>query len=342
MKRASIRTSLHRRRGAAPATSAVLLRRVMRHLTGTSSIILLLLAGVAVLLGGAARARTEARGQQPASGLRAVAQWIDPKAGMSLSLALQPPRSSGLSVAKFDTRMFAFELPNGDELRAASETLIPLANALAVLTPEGTFDQTVSICRVGLLASASKQTSTQVDVALNLHVGQGGLLAYAEAAYGNSDFCIVVAQQKASYPYKLHAGCDSMAACGSLPSPIAAQAAYDQAVTNAVNGHDWSQVYTLTSTAVTAQYPTALEFTSAMEDQVKQVGRINQVASTARVSPLIQFDSGGQPYFITQDNITRIGPKGSRESLSITSYYLLQGGVWKLWFSCGAGTFCNP
>jgi hypothetical protein len=315
----------------------------MRHLTRTSSIILLLLAGVAVLLGGAARARTEARGQQrPASGSRAVAQWIDPGAGMSLSLALQPPPSSGLSEVKIDTRIFAFELPNGDELRAASETLIPLANALAVLTPEGTFDRTVSTCGVGLLASASKQTSTQVDVALNLHVGQGGLLAYAEAAYGNSDFCIVVGQQKASYPFKLHAGCDSMATCGSLPSPLMAQTAYDQAVTNAVTRHDWSQVYTLTSTAVTAQYPSASAFTAAMEDQVTHVGRITQVASTARVSPLIQFDPGGQPYFITQDNITRIGPKGSRESLSVTSYYLLQGGVWKLWFSCGAGTSCNP
>ena len=84
------------------------------------------------------------------------------------------------------------------------------------------------------------------------------------------------------------------------------------------------------------------------EDELAAIGAIigagwaGARSMTATSGPCISLmaEFAGLAYFAEIPcvvwDITRIGPKGSRESLSITSYYLLQGGVWKLWFSCAA------
>jgi hypothetical protein len=319
--------------------------RVQRrsHLWPTLPIVLLVL-GIGVLLGGAAPgaqavaasngAAAHGLGHQRASAQRSSARWIDPSDRTTFILTLQESRSKIPGA-------FTFVLPNGDEIRALKVTspLIGLAVKLAQVSPEAPFDAQAPFCSEATLVPASPQAPSAeqfVVAALVLHIGQGGLLAYAGLSYAlPSDVSFNVCQLPPQYEMK--AGCVDMTSCSPLPTPAQALGQYDQAVVAAAQSGDWSTVYTLTGQVVTAQY-SASAFAATMNQQVQRVGRITAITPISG-SYVIQFDAAGQAYFVAKALVT-LDHNGTTSAKPITTYYLLEdeSGTatpnWQLWFSC--------
>ncbi len=320
------------------------MERVQRrsHLWPTMPIVLLLL-GIGILLGGAApgaqavaasgSASAHGLGHQRASAPRSFARWIDPGDRTTFILTLQESHSK-------IPGGFTFALPNGDEIRALKieSSLFGLATKLAQVSPDAPFDAQATFCGFATLVAASPQASSAaqaVVVALALHVGQGGLLAYAGLSYAlPSELGFSVCQLPPQYEMK--AGCDSLTSCSSLLTPAQALGQYDQAVVSAAQSGSWSTVYTLTGQVVTAQY-SAPAFAAMMNQQVQRVGRITAIAPVGG-SYAIQFDAAGQAYFIAQDIVT-LDHNGTTSTMPITTYYQLEDesgtaiANWQLWFS---------
>ena len=324
------------------------MERVQRrsHLWPTMPIVLLLLC-IGILLGGAAPGAQAVAashgpsayglGRQRASVPRSLARWIDPSDRTTFILTLQevPGKMPG---------GFTFALPNGDEIRALKfeSSLFGLARELAQVSPDAPFDAQATFCGSGMLVAANPQAPIAeqgVVVALALHVGQGGLLAYAGLSYAlPSELGFNVCQLPPQYEMK--AGCVSLTSCSSLLAPAQALGQYDQAVVSAAQSGNWSTVYTLTGQVVTAQY-SAPAFAAMMNQQVQRVGRITAIAPITPVggSYAIQFDAAGQAYFIASALVT-LDHNGTTSTMPITTYYLLEDGIWKLWFSCAPNASC--
>jgi hypothetical protein len=172
---------------------------------------------------------------------------------------------------------------------------------------------------------------------LGVHVGQGGLLAYAGLSYvalGQTAFlasaCVLTSPQ-----FEMKAGCSDLTSpCAQLLTPTQAVVQYNQAVVGAGQTGDWNSVWVQTSQAVTAQY-TSGTFSALMNQQAQRVGRITSIVPNS-ASPTIQFSAAGEAYFISHDTVT-LDHNGSTKQLLITSYYLVEGGGWKFWFSCQPG-----
>jgi hypothetical protein len=236
-----------------------------------------------------------------------------------------------------------FTLPSGDEVRAekVGSPLLVLARQLSQLSADAPFDVALTVCGPATLLAAKPEAAAiaqPVAMVLGVHVGQGGLLAYAGlsvVALGQAAFaasaCVLTSPQ-----YEMKAGCsDLKSPCAPLPTPAQAVGQYNQAVVGAAHNGDWNSVWVLTSQAVTAQY-TSGTFVELMNQQVQGVGRITSIMPSS-APPTVQFSAAGQAYFISQDTVT-LDHNGSTKQLLITSYYLLEGGSWKFWFSCQPGS----
>jgi hypothetical protein len=305
---------------------------------------------LALLLGGwtprasaiAAQSRAPALAvrQQLASGPRTVARWFDPAGRTAMLLALLESQGQVPGT-------LTFTLPNGDEVQAQKlGPLLALARELSQLSPDATFDAATTVCGPATLLVAKPASGAgiaqQVNMVLGIHVGQGGLLAYAGLNYAEvtpilfaaaASSCVLTSPQ-----YEMKAGCsDLKSPCMALPTPAQASTQYDQSMVTAAAQGNWDTVYSLTGQAVTAQYSSAT-FGALMQQQVQRVGRITAL-TPAGASSAIQFNAQGQAYFVAQDNMT-LDHNGSTSQKLITSYYLLEGGGWRFWFSCGAGSHC--
>ncbi len=312
--------------------------------------LLLAVLVLALLLGGwtprasaiAAQSRAPALAvrQQLASGPRTVARWFDPAGRTAMLLALLESQGQVPGT-------LTFTLPNGDEVQAQKlGPLLALARELPQLSPDATFDAATTVCGPATLLVAKPASGAgiaqQVNMVLGIHIGQGGLLAYAGLSYAEVTPILFVAAASScvltSPQYEMKAGCsDLKSPCTALPTPAQASTQYDQSMVTAAAQGNWDTVYSLTGQAVTAQYSSAT-FGALMQQQVQRVGRITAL-TPAGASSAIQFNAQGQAYFVAQDNMT-LDHNGSTSQKLITSYYLLEGSGWRFWFSCGASSHC--
>jgi hypothetical protein len=313
--------------------------------------ILLAVLALAVLLGGwtprtaaiAAQSGAPALAahQQLASGPRTVARWFDPAGRTAMLLALLESQGQAPGT-------LTFTLPSGDEVQAQKlGPLLVLARELSQLSPDATFDVATTVCGPATLLAAKPASGAgiaqQVNMVLGVHIGQGGLLAYAGLNYtpvapvlfaAAATSCVLTSPQ-----YEMKAGCsDLKSPCAVLPTPAQAAAQYDQSMVTAAAQGNWDTVYALTGQAVTAQYSSTAAFGTVMQQQVQRVGRITALTPAGAPSA-IQLNAQGQAYFVAQDNMT-LDHNGSMSQKLITSYYVLEGGGWRFWFSCGAGSHC--
>ncbi len=316
--------------------------------------ILLAVLALALLLGGwtprtstvAAQSGAPALAarQQLASGPRTVARWFDPADRTAMLLALLESQGQAPGT-------FTFTLPSGDEVQAQKlGPLLVLARELSQLSPDATFDVATTVCGPAKLLAAKAASGAgiaqQVNMVLGIHIGQGGLLAYAGLNYtvvspaspvlfaAAATSCVLTSPQ-----YEMKAGCsDLKSPCAALLTPAQAATQYDQSMVTAAAQGNWDTVYALTGQAVTAQYSSTAAFGALMQQQVQRVGRITALTPAGAPSA-IQLNAQGQAYFVAQDNMT-LDHNGSTSQKLITSYYVLEGGGWRFWFSCGAGSHC--
>jgi hypothetical protein len=292
-------------------------------------------------IGAQSGAPARAARQQLASGPRTVARWLDPASRTAVLLALLESQGQAPGT-------LTFTLPNGDEVQAQKlGPLLGLARELSQLSPDATYDVATTVCGPATLLAAKPASAAgiaqQVNMVLGIHIGQGGLLAYAGLNYtpvapvlfaAAATSCVLTSPR-----YEMKAGCsDLKSPCATLPTPAQAAAQYDQSMVTAAAQGNWDTVYALTGQAVTAQYSSTAAFGALMQQQVQRAGRITALTPASAPSA-IQFNAQGQAYFVAQDNMT-LDHNGNTSQKLMTSYYLLEGGGWRFWFSCGASSHC--
>ncbi len=322
---------------------------------------------VAVALSGAGTA-TSARGAHelaparpwigrasPPANLPPIARWHDVQDGTAYALHVTGNLANPVAAVATARggNLFTFTAPNGDEIGA----LVPLVK-LADSSYAQTTSQDPSVlggCQSGTLI-ASNQTSTPkgaagksitrpVVFALQAHFDPYLLVAYAHILYASSSDKIAItavcqgeAAASGVTSLEMNAGCTATT-CGSpLDDAMTAPPGYEQAMVHAMKerGVDsWGAVWKLTSRAVTAQYSKA-GFAALMNRLSDQVGTITAIKPVSG-PPAVQWDNGGEAYYTVVENVT-YGHGGKSKSVSITSYYLLEGGEWMFWFSAPYGS----
>ena len=289
----------------------------------------------------------------PPSNVPPIARWQDSKDGTAYALHVTGNPLTATAAQARGGNLFTFTTPNGDEVGA----LVPL-----VKLTDGSYAQTTSKdpavpggCQGGTLI-ASNQTSTPtgatgtsytqpVVFSLQAHFDPYLLVAYAHILYAPSSdqnaigaVCQGQATTSGVTSLEMNAGCTATT-CGSpLDDAMTAPPAYDQAIVKAMKerGIDgWSAVWSLTSRTVTAQYSKA-DFAALMNRLSDQVGTITALAPTSG-PPAVEWDTGGQAYYTVVESVTYTHG-GKSKTVSITSYYLLEGGAWMFWFSAPYGS----
>jgi hypothetical protein len=276
-----------------------------------------------------------------AADARTAASWRDVTRATAFSLRpLTAGNALTITGAAAGTE-YVFVLPDGSQVLGTNQVLTQLLVQLRSLGPGDPFDVIQSVCgeaervfaRVDAAGSAGKRLNayTELGVAhLVLQIGQGGLIAYAGLSYGASG---AVCTQLPTW--EMMAGCvdaQTPADCTPPAPPALAAASYGTAFAAAVQSHDWSAVYALNSQTIQAQY-SAASFAAVMNQGAAQEGQITSI-SAPLTTPLVSFDGDGQAYFIATQRITitttRITIITTRQ---ISSYFLLEGGAWRFWFS---------
>lgn len=279
----------------------------------------------------------------PAATNRTHARWHDETNGTTLVMQLIET-GNGLP------GQFTFTIPTGDQIVVSGSVLskqppssnapalIQLAQTLRTLPPDASFDSQVTACAPATIVSHGTQQSTpqllkqgitQSGIAtLTLHVGQGGLVAYAAltvAALGSGTSCV----QSDPPQFQMEDGC-TPTGCSAPPPPAGRASNYGSAVSAAARSRNWSTVYQQNSQAVREQY-SASEFTAQMQAAADRYGQITAVS--APLGPaVIQVNDAGQAYFVVDQTVT-YQLNGSTKQARVTSYYLLEDGDWHFWFS---------
>ena len=242
--------------------------------------------------------------------------------------------TAGLTPNSDHVSTFDFTIPTGGQISGA----LPL-----VQLADGTYTQATSVsvattgtvlrCRQGTLQS---DTALPITYTFFAHISSDGLAAFATFTYvsaqdkaGVTQLCDKGSSQGLA-SYQVLAGCTATT-CSDLASQAGPSVtAYDSAVVTAEQTGNWDAVYPLTSQQITAQYPPQ-EFANILNQQVESVGKITAI-SEPPTAPVVQYTPQWQAYFVVQQTLTLL-QKGSSHTQLLTSYYLLENGMWQFWFS---------
>lgn len=191
-------------------------------------------------------------------------------------------------------------------------------------------------CGVGVVVGANV-----TSVALYSVVGfvaADMLSAYADVSYapfavGQANSATTCATIYPPATAKLHAEMDTGCYGPNDPTPCRdpqtmagpTTGAYDQAII----AEDWATAYALCAPDISGQYDEGA-FANAMQRQAQQHGRITAISSPTAIQ--IAFTYGGQAYYTTTQQVTYT-LNGSTTTRTLTSYFLLDGGQWRFWFS---------
>jgi hypothetical protein len=188
--------------------------------------------------------------------------------------------------------------------------------------------------------AVTSQSYRLVSILLRARFDPRGLVAYAHVSY-------VDAQSHADAPYvsslctggvdSPHAA-DLISGCPDITTPCAqpleaavpAVTGYDAAMLGAQSSKDWSAVYKQSAETITGQYSSA-DLSDALNAQVAKVGKITAI-SPVTAAPDIQTGTVGQPFFSVSQQVT-IDSGGQTSTRQVTSYFLLEQGAWRFWFS---------
>jgi hypothetical protein len=274
----------------------------------------------------AAVGRSRVAPAPPATGL-----WRDTSDSTTYSASFQP-NTDGVSA-------FDFTTPLGEQIQGFLPLLTLADGSYAQSTgakPGATALPTVVTgCVQGSLLSGNQ---VSIYFTFRSHISQDGLAAFATFSYINvldqRDFpllCLKGSPQGSGVTtYQLQAGCtvDTCQDLTSLAGPTVDQ--YDTAVLAAEQSGNWDAVYGMTSQQITAQYPQP-EFTSYFNQQAESVGKITQMSKPLS-PPTPEYTPEGQAYFEIQQTITVV-QHGESSSRTLISYYVLENGAWRFWFS---------
>jgi hypothetical protein len=94
--------------------------------------------------------------------------------------------------------------------------------------------------------------------------------------------------------------------------------------------HDWAAVYYDSTESTQGQYSEAA-FVAAIDSQLDSAGTVTKITPVVG-KPTIQVGTVGEPFFAAKQTET-IERHGKSFTLPVTSYFLLEQGSWRFWFS---------
>jgi hypothetical protein len=268
-----------------------------------------------------------------------------PATGYWRDTANQTDYTAGLVPNSDGYAPFSFTIPGGGQISG---------NLRLIQLPDGSYEEATdvtdpavaervaddvasgSVPFIHQIGTLDSDTPYTIDYFFLGHISADGLAAYATFTYScaqeNASFlsrsaeACLKATGNATATYQLSAGCTALTCTDLAGQAGPSVTAYD----NAVKSGDWSTAWTLTSQQITAQYPQGL-FVTTLDQQSKSVGTITDIV-TPSVSPTVLYTPQGQAYFSVDQAVTLLHG-GVTSTKTITSYYLLEAGVWKFWFS---------
>jgi hypothetical protein len=265
-----------------------------------------------------------------------VARWQDESQKTAFSIRLRAPAAAsvkgsanqtgqtGFSAAIGNT--YSFTLPSGDQV---------VGEVFPTRQPNGDFD--VAGCQVARLVTRRPQ---QVVATLSSHFDAHALVAFAQlgfvvaASVDGSSQLAALCKKATGNTFTMQSGCDPSGVCvDPVATASVALPHYENqliAANKAPSPASWQQVYDSSSGVIRGQYSSG-QFADAMARAIEKVGKITAIAPVPETI-VVQTSSTGQSYFIAHSDVT-FSLKGQSSTRRITSYYLLEGGQWRFWFS---------
>lgn len=264
-----------------------------------------------------------------------VARWQDEAQKTAFSIRLRAPAAAsakgsasqtGFSAAIGNT--YSFTLPSGDQI---------VGEVFLTKQPNGDFNAIG--CQLARLAASKPQ---QVVATLNSHFDAHALVAFAQigfvAASGVTDplKLATLCKETTGNTFTMQSGCDPSGACvDPVATASVALPKYENQLVAANNAPSpsqatWLPVYASSSSVIRGQYSDD-QFAAAMAHAIEKAGKITAIAPVAETIA-VKTSSTGQSYFIAHSAVT-FSRNGQTSTRTIASYYLLEGGQWRFWFS---------
>ena len=264
-----------------------------------------------------------------------VARWQDEAQKTAFSIRLRAPAAAsakgsasqtGFSAAIGNT--YSFTLPSGDQI---------VGEVFLSKQPNGDFN--ASGCQLARLAASRPQ---QVVATLNSHFDAHALVAFAQigfvAASSVADPLQLAAlcKKATGNTFTMQSGCDPTGACvDPVATASVALPRYENqliAANQAPSQTTWQQVYDSSSSVIRGEYSYSNgQFADAMAHAIQKAGKITAITPIPETIA-VQTSATGQSYFIAHSAVT-FSLNGQTSTRTIASYYLLEGGQWRFWFS---------
>jgi hypothetical protein len=262
-----------------------------------------------------------------------VARWQDEAQKTALSIRLRAPAAASVKRTASKTgfsenfgNSYSFTLPSGDQI---------VGTVFLSRQPNGDFNG--GGCQVARLASSRPQ---QVVATLDTLFDAHALVAFARIRFVVAEFIDGSSQlaalcKEANTTYTMQSGCDPSGACiDPVATASVAPPHYENQLISANKAPSspsaWQQVYDSSSSVIRGQYSND-QFAAAMAHAIEKVGKITAITPVAETIA-VRTSPTGQTYFIAHSNVT-FSLKGQNSTRTIASYYLLEGGRWRFWFS---------
>jgi|GEM_PF-4004132 len=261
-----------------------------------------------------------------------VARWQDEAQKTAFSIRLRAPAGASVRASASTTtssvlvgNTYSFTLPSGDQI---------VGEAFLSRQPNGNFNG--GGCQVARLASSKPQ---QVVAALDALFDAHALVAIARIRFIVAEFIdgpnvLASLCKQANNTFTMQSGCDPSGACvDPVATASVAPPHYENqliAANMAPSPAAWQQVYDSSSSVIRGEYSNT-QFADAMAHAIEKVGKITAIAPVAETIA-VQTSATGQTYFIAHSDVT-FSLKGQSSTRRIASYYLLEGGQWRFWFS---------
>jgi hypothetical protein len=266
------------------------------------------------------------------SGFPDVARWQDETQKTAFSIRLRATAAASLKGSSATTDFsanfgnpYSFTLPSGEQI---------VGTVTLSLQRNGGFNG--GGCQVAQLVSSKPQ---QVVATLDTFFDAHALVAAAQIRYIVADYIdgpnvLASLCKEANNTYTMLSGCDPTGACvDPVATASVAPPHYENqliAANKSPSPAAWQQVYDSSSSVIRGEYSNT-QFADAMAQAIEKVGKITAIAPVAETIT-VQTSATGQSYFIAHSDVT-FSHKGQSSTRRIASYYLLEGGQWRFWFS---------
>lgn len=262
-----------------------------------------------------------------------VARWQDEAQKTAFSIRLRAPAAASAKGSASQTSFsaaigntYSFTLPSGDQI---------VGEVFPTRQPNGDFN--VAGCQVARLVASRPQ---QVVATLSSHFDAHALVAFAQIGFVVASSVADPAQLAAlckkatGNTFTMQSGCDPSGVCvDPVATASVALPRYENqliAANKAPSPSSWQQVYDSSSGVIRGQYSSG-QFADAMARAIKKAGKITAITPVAETIA-VQTSPTGQSYFIAHSAVT-FSRNGQTSTRTIASYYLLEGGQWRFWFS---------